>query len=1775
MLRNKRHFRAWRGGLSFSGMILTFLFLTTQSSIAQVNQGPCDTCYKNYVYNNDFIIGGHNVPLIDEFHDLFTLEFSQHYTGSGWEDLARLDTTVYIYWKADINHPWGGVWQPDPVLAQVGSDIDDTTKYLGLGLRKMTLEKALARGMKLIYHPNYIPEMTKEGGNIRESYYVQPYGFQPFRFLQNPNSVSGTDSAKRANLHALTGGFYWSYTVPASVTPDTVFMAGRPDYLDAAARAEKAYLYDSAGVPRKLEWLSIGFALNTKVDSLNDEEIPDSAVIAYADVYVRDILGQESCRCHIMKPFTRIEITKEWFLDVVDKGRDLQAINDNGAVYYDIDTLIDFSSVWDNVTTGLHWPEEGVMKTFYHENGDTLLLEGSVWCDSLLLQRLRLPASDSLHLPPGSWKDPQYADASKGLTFRFYTTRIVPISFLRSRVATPHFINVREGVYDSLIRYAVNGVYADSRIDSLVGRIGVGDESGTATMRVQAIMSSKVQRFMAEHPIGKDRPKPLWHNPAHGFDEFRLYMGDFDSTEYRPIHMAARQQYRFNSGDPIPMYYGNLDSMSAKARDTMFKFLEEDRRRWDYHRNTNGYRWDTARHRVIVGTHRDDYLYYRECIQEGSLGRYKDKDSINAFLHSPLVKGVSKLSDVFRESYADRFPHIPKTPVWNVVQTHGFVPHNAYKDGNKDFIGFGGSRIVTPEEIAVQAWLSMNCGANGMVFGDLQLDGATFGLGSFWMDSSKREMNYGRLRQTNYSERADEFPNKYVEDMWLGLGDRRAAMLETIKELRYIDTVVGWKYLVENRQQMTVFDTVQSFDELLFVEEVRTERAKQHDYSIDSLGVWTFNGSDTFDVREETFMEATVFRADPSSIHGTVEGERFLLLTNRLTWPVDTLTYSSASVTLFNTTHTWFPTDSVGLGAIDVRRPVVILTNNTDYLADSVEIERIASSGSWTDTVAFGDTITLDWQLPGRGAMYRLRPLLSLIGKYGTAYNNAVRSENPSKPNSAKDRLLVYERDSVIYMRTVDSTGHWSREEMISDPDDTVLVSGQRTASNFFPSLAVSRGGSGFTRLIWERDSAGYRSVETLLFPVSGVSGGNVTYYLDNDLVHRQRIENAGSWTASWAMTPAIVAVDDASGVAGYVISWADETKGVNVSLLREIPDWTNKELIRNSDSVSVRQVRSIGYSTEVSQYPTLANVKQEAIVSFGTNNQFGIAGLTPPIIPVEQLPTELQNLQSPAKVTQVHLAYQQGDGLDGEGERIYYHPLGVTFGATASAQPGLWVGLDEEVSKKISACSFEHPSIATDSLRVGVAFEVLEGNGQQTSVGLRFRDTVGVNGFTGQPLQSWETYLYRWVNTIERRPLLGTWQSDCIRPSLTHFPSMDSTTLWDQAEGGLTWYNVDGPESRYYPQMLYRYGWEVPRDVGDGKDPSMTLVPLIEEDPFEQTSIFHRAGDSSNVRALNNEGDTVDHYPARFINSPGNPFETVFASLPGSHGIVATGKGSYGYRDCDILSPVDHFFEWGLVFEGTHHSGDDDRHVTGDPPNPTTEPGLPPRFFERPIDGKTIISDEADAQEVVRTSVFTAGSSPVYVRRLATAGDSLTSYFDTFAWDTERNVAANVWTVLELVRASDSVVLWRGDTISARTISTQGSTVDGTVEIPSHISTTEGELLWVQMRCFKSSSILSDIQSGFTFYNIDGSTPSQKRSSPWQREEIDLTVETSASLSLHVVPNPATDRAEVQVFIQEEGTVEVSVWSVLGEPLAVLPTIVSAGSETYSEVAKLIGTGS
>lgn len=1805
--------------------LVLLLALLPTVLIAQVDPGTCPTCYDNYVDDRSFHIGGHQISDDSAARERFHMSFSQNYIGDAYHISEVLATPTNVIWIESDTVPWGGYWNDtvlDPSRRKemiVFSDTDSTSEVRAITrhLNRQAYLRALEHGTKIVYHPYPIYDIMK-GASAWESYLTSPYRVKEYLlcYKQPIEANTGDQLAawRRAYRDSLAGGLFWVYgvgallgdTIPTNDT--TTLLAARPDYLGNGFVADYESLYGIASLPDDRKKMSFGVAINTDVAHLSNDSIPDNSVIAYTDLFIRETLyngdldtlyvfngsgqitdtiiddpdlRQDTCGCRIMRRWKRIEITKEGFLERYDFSsteNERYVAHKDGFLttdpdgpdhwYYDLDTLIDFSPVWDTLTSS----KAGAWGDTLHRvwNADSLRWDTLAYRNctpaytAFVARRQALSEStyyvsyrdsiDSVEVSPGNWtydtttvkkwnqarlnsldyNERQWVDAGETFNLKFYATGVVPINFLRTRIATPHFVNLREGRYDSLITRAVKGVFADPLVDSLTGRIGVGDETEAANFRAWGMLSAKAQRAMAADSIGSLRPKPIWSNPTLDFDAYRLYSGDLDTTAFKLIHVAARQSYRFTGGKPTPVFYTNPDSLGIEAWDTTYAgALKKDI-------IVNG---NTIRPRDVSGNSEIDHGIYTETVQ-GTFGKFAQRNNTN---FPGAVPEVAWAVDAMQLRFRDRFPHIPSVPVWNVVQTHGWM--NTRPEVGKPCYNetcskiFVSTRTTTPEEIIASAWLTMNTGATGVIFGDLNLDAANTGvMTGFIVDPTVYDtLEYGQHRTTNFYGNADMFPENTIDSMWLGLRSRRAAIAEVTRELTYIDSVIGWDNLDYRLEQMSVYDTDRTFADVPMLRWLGTEQADRYDISSDSTGAPVFAGTGTFDARDKTFAEVTHFRMKTDS------SSRIVLITNRRTWPIDTLTYGDSARNRFARFAPYTPFDTIGLGAIDVRRSHIILEYSGDHLVDSMVIERISPTAGWTRMAAVGDTIELDWMLPGRGQMYKLTPIQSFISDHGTAYNNAVHSENPSTDSTSLDRLVVYERDSVVYLRSVDPSGGWSREVMISSPSDTVLVSGQRRASNFFPAIAVARSGEKYTRIVWERDSANVtRSIHSVLIRTDSIDVNTFDQLLADSLVYRQRISPIGTWGVSRAMTPSIVAVHDDSGEAGFVISFADKVKGVNVVAIREQTSTDHKTSIASFDTAIARQVRFNTAMDVFAQYPTLANVPRDDSANFRTTQRVAISGTT-------ALPDTLNN----HLMTLLHLAYQQGDGVDGSGEEIYYNPVAVSFPTADTLKPGLWVGLTEHVSEGLTACSFEHPSIAADSVRVGVAFEWVGQSNRQ--IALRFRDKSGIDGVTQLPTWDWKTSLYVWGGVLKRNGRFVQPAAAYARPSLTHFPAIHDEVLLNRAEGGLVWYRIDGPNGRAHPQFIYRYGWPQADSMEDGKHPSLTLVPLKKSNPMLSSSVLHRGSDSLRVHGLNSESESVWYYTGRLLNSPSAPLPPLFGLTTHKGGIIAAGNAGDLLIGC---APAK--ISYGILFDKVqigHHGDAVD--VPGDTTIIGTAPDLPRSFFEAPVSGTTRIDTLPENMDVVRTSLFVADDD-VEIRRIVMADTGVTTWLNSFGWDSERSTEPNIWTTVELVRNADHAVLWRSDTVSARGLDTLDDPVDDLVQIPVDDVTDSGTVVFVRIRAFASSTIALTPSAEFLFFSEDSTTgPAPKRALRPERGE--SRESEAAALSLSVIPNPARDRAELSVWTAEPGTIRVTVWSATGEMIGELPTIEAGEMGTYA----------
>ncbi len=1641
-------------------------------------------------------------------------------------------------------------------------------------------------GVGAIYAPGYTSHVVPDAQAL-EMFYENYYYHPTLRSFYDTASRRGCDMLGKSPdklLHQRTGYAGAGRFDPCDTCSEDRAIARNGVWTNEVLQVRPwstGPRYEALGYTDSSEFFDLSFAIRVNTASNEFIVADSSSVLAYAITWRRDTIGQtlgkgpdrQACHCAFFVPVDTFYITKDVYLDSLganvfirrDKNPNeqdyreyffpfrfpndtlMRSTTSDTLALIPLDTTItinglNYSSIpvyGDCIATDsngdcIEWGTRPYKPSDRDFGGGARFGEDTTWrgryCDRLLdtlIARGVYPNVDSLAGRTIPFKN--------DFVWEFRTTNLVQIDFLMGRISNHFFRLLQRGDLDSLIVAEVQGALDDTAMGDLMVKIALSDEPNDVRYPGSALVASKVQRAILDRDSTDTRG--TFVNPKSLAWRYRIHTGDIDSTEVKINQLSINQTYPISP--QLPITYANPELMSWQASREYYNMDLKD----------TLIRGKVRPRRFIMGPSPKDYGIYTEYSQ-GFAQNVIDRHRLDA--------------DVSRKWF--RHHGAIPYPVGGIVQVHAWLADDPYCDPRTgDCKGWLWGRPITPEEITTQAWLALNFGLDGgLMFSDFTFCGPEFGVvnGLSFDDSTE----YGRL--SRHPDPRWRRPGDTLPQMWLGFASRSDAVERVISEFTQKILPVYAKLDLYGVETFSIDNKPDSVA-MPLLDMVKTEKAGQY---TDSANLPT----GVYDPPDSTFLEVSIFRPTPEDTIGYRKNALYVLTTNKRMYPKDFNLYADSTLALLDslaTDDTAAADDyqNRGYGRIDFRRPVVVLKNSSDLLADSAVIEKVGYESEWTDTIAFGNTVCLDWLDPGWGAMYRVIPLPASVSEHGVAYNNAVRSENPSTESKTRDRLVVYERDSVVYMRAVDSTGAWSAEVMVSDPNDTVLVDGERTASNYFPALAVSRAGKGHLRVIWERDSSDYRSVMSRLFLSDSITRDSIRdpELIDYGYTLLQRLDSAELWEASWNMTPAIVAASDDHGEAGFVVSWADQSKGVNVLVVREQTDLRyyrrdGLSSVAFYDTASVRQVRNIDTSDRVCQYPTLANVPRQAIVNFRASDCFGVSGTIPGVVKEKELPETLADIEDPREVTLLHLSYQQGDGVDGLGEEIYYHRLGVTIPSNAKRQPGLWVGKDEHVTKNLRACSFEHPSIAADSVRIGVSFEVvtsdIRGLPTVRHIGLRFRDTTGMDRLTGIPLKAWETYLYRWVGSLGRP---WDWPGRYERPSLTHFPSTDSLRLVSQPEGGLTWFRRDGPDGRSYPQFLYRYGWFGSREIGDGKDPTLTLVPLIKVDPFERTSIFHRSDDSSRVAGLNDEGDEVWRYPARLLNSPGNPMSALFSGSPPTGGIIANAEVGR-YTGCYLIE-----VDWRvrLIFaRGSVKHPDDDRHGPGDPKILSGRPGLPPSYFLGPGDGRTVVSDLSESEEVVRTSLFIVEDGPVRLRRIVAAGEDVIDYLNGFGWDTERKAPADIWTVMELVRFSDSVVLWRSDTLSARGLDSLSDSVDEFLEIPAHTVADSGEIVWARMRSFATEGVAYKMTSGFTHYRFDSTSVGlQKRSTPWRIERGEDQSSSEGGLGVEVLPNPLRDRGEVRVRVRESGEVRVSLWNLFGEQLAELPMIDSEGAGEYS----------
>ncbi|MBS1911322.1 MAG: hypothetical protein JST22_04995 [Bacteroidetes bacterium] len=1747
-------------------MLLAWVVLLVPVLNAQTPpQQPSPPLYRGFRFDSTFYMGAHSLRHASVARDCrFT--FVQTYGGPAGLDFYR--------------DP--GKWHTYPVDRWV--DSTNARFY----------DSMAALNVKLIYAPF---DLRNIQGSAWGS--LSWYGFNPdsnhvndFSDVIRSGPVDPTGTVK---YDSVFNHHVWGVTVQASTSPRDTLIAGSPRYTrgEPVKGTVDSYLWgamratDASSFADSTDWYDIVLRMSVP-DSVLAPSIkyPPSMVFAYAVLSIRDTAGQHvpgSCLCSFYRVLDTLKITKEMYLD-----------NDHR-----FGTIIDSATGFRDVTFPFRRPY-GYFRVASRTvripvgPGDTVtVLQAG---DTVRSARL----NDSMAIPDGVSRNDgtrcgtycrRLFDSLKSagvlsdstmhrlssvegsdLIYDVYTTRCAPVTFQNGTVCSHLYTALRHGYLDHLIDSVVNATLSDVALDTLLMRMGITDEAWQTRYYAFRAVCSKAQRAMLHRNDSLGRPmdtRGIWANPIDVPWGYRVESGDLDSTEIRMIHMQSTQQYHF--GGPIPMSYvpttlthrdasgkildndttRSMDSLSlysfygmAMHDDTMYVDSIDGcgRKVWGARQ-----KFDTVADRYIMGNNPTDYRYYTRTSQTS----LRD-----------MRMQIQKALDVsyFRYAYMNK----PAYPVWVTAQVQGWLGNGAFGQhifGNR-------WRPTTPEEITAQCWLILQSGGDGIVFGDFDYDGSEFGVVHDRDQTRRSEYDTVSAYHPAFTG-----PQYVLPRQWLGFTTRYNAVKRVTNH--FADTILPLytKFDRRNLRHMHPGDMARGCPcpstAPRLVDSVVTELADRHD-----TATKPFKPTGIYDAPTETFLDITEFDPGPNLPADRATNATYLMVSNTRCWPIDHRHYADSSLRIFDTVARYAPavlgngrrSDTIGLGNIDVRRPILIFKNGTGVIADSARVQRIGDTA--TRTVAYGVPVPLDWITPGWGHLYKVTPVARLVSEHGTAWNNAVHAENFSSDSVQRERIICYERDSVIYLRALDTAGVISHEWMISDAADTVTTIGSggrrtRRASNMRPAVAVIRNEAartGDTRdglkcmVAWERrDSIGRASVE--LFVMDSVPGRT------SGLTHartRKRLTGPTALLRPWMqLAPSIVGVD-----SGWVVAWGatSDPGGVQLVAVRAALDTTTALNAEDTSGiVRAKMPRSLVATNlwwpadSVCQFPSLAYHRNwSRVFTNGGIFSYQSSGDT---VPPAGMPLDTigGGVNVYGSFHAVRLAYQQGM-RNNTSWRIMYHTIGVAFPLHHDYLPGkpqLWLSHAEHVSNGIEGCEDLHPSIAVDSSRTTVAFETVQGT---NTITLRQRDTVHLDA-TAQPV-AWATPVYRWGDLTLARPVGSILNLHAYaNPSVAQFPGLRTTQLAGVPEGVLVWQWTNAPNTRRNALRLYRFGEKGPdTSLSDAADPTMMLAPNLSASrstAFATSGILQRGSLAERVTAARPTGDSAFYYPASVVNTQLNPSK-VFTH-PQSFGTQIVGYFTIAglarqFSSCQVPAGA---VRVGLFLPNVPMvKRRSDSTPVPSPPPAWTNIGLPPAFF---ADRPGAITSANDAAQVTRTGAFTAGDSAVTLRRVIYGDDSLVAWLNTQPFDTGAGAPANIYVNAQLVRASDGAVLWMGAIVNARTLG--HDTLDESISVPVNIYAPRDTVVYIRVLAALSPGIQYETGAGFAF--VEQTAEGAIALKGVQRESPAVPGGPTA-IGAAMIPNPVhAGEGTLHVLVQEPGAAMITVYDLLGVSVKTLPDLV------------------
>jgi len=158
----------------------------------------------------------------------------------------------------------------------------------------------------------------------------------------------------------------------------------------------------------------------------------------------------------------------------------------------------------------------------------------------------------------------------------------------------------------------------------------------------------------------------------------------------------------------------------------------------------------------------------------------------------------------------------------------------------------------------------------------------------------------------------------------------------------------------------------------------------------------------------------------------------------------------------------------------------------------------------------------------------------------------------------------------------------------------------------------------------------------------------------------------------------------------------------------------------------------------------------------------------------------------------------------------------------------------------------------------------------------------------------------------------------------------------------------------------------------------------------------------------------------------------------------------------------------------------------------------------------------------------------------------------------------ADILFITEVVRNSDTAVLWRGDTLSARELA--DDTVEEVVTVPVGGYAASGTEVYIQLRPVLTHTVEVDAGTGFLF--MEESASGLARRVKWMTDE--GTATGSALLAVEARPNPASQTTELRIEARDAGVVSITLYNLVGQPMKTVPSIELRGGGVHHQLLDL-----